>query len=85
MTTGTEIYCISQSDMLEFMHYIREHGGEVICTDWEARVLRVIRGTTNEQTTVYAHSTDGEVIELFNRDGVLGAVNVSNNSAGEIE
>ena len=74
MTTGTEIYCISQSDMLEFMHYIREHGGEVICTDWEARVLRVIRGTTNDTQN-----------QLFNRDGVLGAVNVSNNSAGEIE
>lgn len=74
MTTGTEIYCISQSDMLEFMHYIREHGGEVICTDWEARVLRVIRGTTNDTQN-----------QLFNRDGVLGAVNVSNNSAGKIE
>jgi len=74
MTTGTEIYCISQSDMLEFMHYIREHGGEVICTDWEARVLRVIRGTTNDTQN-----------QLFNRDGVLGAVNVSDNSAGKIE
>ena len=72
MTTGTEIYCITESDMLEFMHYIREHGGECICTDWEARVLRVIRGTTNDTQN-----------QLFNRDGVLGAVNVSNNSAGE--
>ena len=74
MTTGTEIYCITESDMLEFMHYIREHGGECICTDWEARVLMVIRGTTNDTQN-----------QLFNRDGVLGAVNVSNNSAGEIE
>ena len=74
MTTGKEIYCITESDMLEFMHYIREHGGECICTDWEARVLRVIRGTTNDTQN-----------QLFNRDGVLGAVNVSNNSAGEIE
>ena len=74
MTTGTEIYCITESDMLEFMHYIREHGGECICTDWEARVLRVIRGTVNDTQN-----------QLFNRDGILGAVNVSNNSAGEIE
>lgn len=74
MTTGTEIYCITESDMLEFMHYIREHGGECICTDWEARVLRVIRGTKNDTQN-----------QLFNRDGVLGAVNVSNNSAGKIE
>ena len=74
MTTGTEIYCITESDMLEFMHYIREHGGECICTDWEARVLRVIRGTANDTQN-----------QLFNRDGVLGAVNVSNNSASEIE
>lgn len=74
MTTGTEIYCITESDMLEFMHYIREHGGECICTDWEARVLRVIRGTANDTQN-----------QLFNRDDILGAVNVSNNSAGEIE
>lgn len=73
MTTGTEIYCITESDMLEFMHYIREHGGECICTDWEARVLRVIRGTANDTQN-----------QLFNRDGVLGAVN-TDTSAGEAQ
>lgn len=63
MTTGTEIKCMSDADMLEFMQYIRKRGGEVVCTDWEMRVLKVIRGTNNEE------------IELFNVDGVLGAVN----------
>ena len=64
MTTGTEIKCISDNDMLEFMRWIRERGGEVSCIDWELKVLRVIRGTKN-----------AEKVELFNVDGVLGAVN----------
>lgn len=84
MTTGTEIKCISDNDMLEFMRWIRERGGEVFCKDYELKVLKVIRGTNDEKTTVYAHSTDGEVIELFNVDGVLGAVNAED-STGETE
>ena len=63
MTTGTEIKCATDSDMLEFMRWIRERGGEIICKDYEMRVLKIIRGTNNEE------------IELFNVDGVLGAVN----------
>ena len=72
MTTGTEIKCMNEADLLEFMRWIRDRGGECICTDWEMRVIKVIRGTQNEDKTV-----------LFNVDGVLGAVNVSDNSAGE--
>ena len=85
MTTGTEIKCISDNDMLEFMRWIRERGGEVSCIDWDLKVLRIIRGTSDEQTTVYAHSTDGEVIELFNVDGVLGAVNTDDSKREEAE
>ena len=72
MTTGTEIKCMNEADLLEFMRWIRDRGGECICTDWEMRVIKVIRGTQNEDKTV-----------LFNVDGVLGAVNVSDNSAGK--
>ena len=63
---------MNEADLLEFMRWIRDRGGECICTDWEMRVIKVIRGTQNEDKTV-----------LFNVDGVLGAVNVSDNSAGE--
>lgn len=72
MTTGTEIKCMNEADLLEFMRWIRDRGGECICTNWEMRVIKVIRGTQNEDKTV-----------LFNVDGVLGAVNVSDNSTGE--
>ena len=66
MNAGTEIKCMTDSDMLEFMRWIRERGGEVFCKDYEMKVLKIIRGTENE-----------EKIELFNVDGVLGTVNVS--------
>ena len=69
MTTGTEIRCMNESDLLEFMRWIRDRGGECICTDWEMRVIKVIRGTENEEKS-----------QLFDVDGVLGAVNISDNS-----
>ena len=72
MTTGTEIKCISDNDMLEFMRWIRERGGEVSCVDWEMKVLKVIRGTNNEKKN-----------ELFGVDGVLGAVNTDHIGSGE--
>ena len=74
MTTGTEIKCISDSDMLEFMRWIRERGGEVSCIDWDLKVLRIIRGTEN-----------AEKVELFNVDGVLGAVNTDDSKREEAE
>lgn len=72
MTTGTEIKCISDNDMLEFMRWIRERGGEVSCVDWEMKVLKVIRGTDNEKKN-----------DLFGVDGVLGAVNTDHIGSGE--
>lgn len=72
MTTGTEIRCVSDADLLEFAHWIRDSGGECVCVDWELKVLRVIRGTK-----------DAEKMELFSVDGVLGAVNVSGTDPGE--
>ena len=72
MTTGTEIKCISDNDMLEFMRWIRERGGEVSCVDWEMKVLKVIRGTNNEKKN-----------ELFGVDGVLGTVNTDHIGSGE--
>ena len=72
MTKGTEIRCITDSDMLEIMRWIRSRGGECVCTDWEMRVIKVIRGTDNENKNA-----------LFGVDGVLGAVNTDNISSGE--
>ena len=74
MTTGTEIKCKTDSDMLEFMRWIRERGGEVSCIDWDLKVLRIIRGTEN-----------AEKVELFNVDGVLGAVNTDDSKRKEAE
>ena len=74
MTTGTEIKCISDNDMLEFMRWIRERGGEVSCIDWNLKGLRIIRGTEN-----------AEKVELFNVDGVLGAVNTDDSKREEAQ
>jgi hypothetical protein len=67
MTKGTEIKCQTDSDMLEFMRWIRERGGEVVCKDYELRVLKVIRGTKNEEKTIIFRSVDG----------VLGSVSIN--------
>ena len=75
MTTGTEIKCISDNDMLEFMRWIRERGGEVSCIDWDLKVLKVIRGTNSNEKSNY----------LFGIDGVLGAVNTDDGSGEKAE
>ena len=72
MTTGTEIRCMNEADLLEFMRWIRDRGGECVCTNWEMRVIKVIRGTDNEKKN-----------ELFGVDGVLGAVNTDHIGSGE--
>ena len=74
MTEGSIFYAETDSDMIEFMRWVRSNGGEVVCTDYERKILEVIRGTENETKS-----------QLFNRDGVLGSVNVSDRSTGEAE
>lgn len=74
MTTGTEIKCMTEEDMLEFMRWIQQRGGEVFCEDYEFKVLKVIRGTKDEKS-----------VGLFNRDGVLGAVNTDEVASKDIE
>ena len=65
MTEGTVLIGTTDDDMVEFMRYIRGRGGECICTDYEGKIINVIRGTKKNET-----------VELFNIDGVLGSVNV---------
>lgn len=65
MQAGTEIKCMTEEDMIEVMRYVRKRGGEIICKDWEMKVLKVIRGTGSEEKSMY------------NADGVLGIVDTS--------
>ena len=65
MKTGAIFTGTDNDDLIEFMRFIRERGGEVICRDYNKKILEVIRGTKQS-----------EKIELFNIDGVLGSVNV---------
>lgn len=81
MRKGTEVKCMTDQDMLEFMRWIRGRGGECICTDYKMRVLKIIRGTKDEYKVIKAHSVDGEVYELFSVDGVLGAVNTDDSTS----
>lgn len=75
MTTGTEIRCMTEEDMLEVMRYVRERGGEIICEDWEMKVLKIIRGTSDEYEQIKIWGP--EEITLYSRDGVLGIVDTS--------
>lgn len=66
MKEGALFIGTDNDDMVEFMRYILENGGQCVCADYDKKIIRVERGT-NEKNTV----------ELFNIDGVLGSVNVS--------
>jgi hypothetical protein len=74
MKAGTEVKCVTDQDMIEFTRWIQKRGGEVFCKDYELKVIKVIRGTQDE-----------EKVELFNVDGVLGVVNVSDTCTGKAE
>ena len=74
MKAGTEVKCMTDQDMIEFTRWIQKRGGEVFCKDYEMKVIKVIRGTQDE-----------EKVELFNVDSVLGVVNVSDTGTGEAE
>ena len=72
MTEGTKLIGTTNDDMVEFLQYIRAFGGECVCTDYDQKIVEVIRGTNEEKS-------------LFNIDGVLGSVNVSGTRTSETE
>lgn len=74
MTEGAVLIGMNNNDMVEFLQWIRERGGECVCDSYEDKTVRVIRGTKN-----------AEKVELFNVDGVLGVVNVDTDTGEETE
>lgn len=74
MTEGAVLIGMNNNDMVEFLQWIRERGGECVCDSYEDKTVRVIRGTKN-----------AEKVELFNVDGVLGVVNVNTDTGEETE
>ena len=65
MKEGALFIGTENEDMVEFMRYILENGGQCVCADYDKKIIRVERGTNEEKAN------------LFNIDGVLGSVNVS--------
>lgn len=76
MRTGTEIRCITDQDMLEFVRWIRDRGGECICTDFEKRVLKIIRGTDDEKSNDKNNDKSN-----YNFDGILGVVDTDESTS----
>lgn len=74
MTEGAVLIGMNNNDMVEFLQWIRERGGECVCDSYEDKTVRVIRGTKN-----------AEKVELFNVDGVLGVVNVDTDTGEKTE
>ena len=74
MTEGAVFIGTNNEDMVEFLQYVRERGGECICTDYDMKRIQIVKGTKNE-----------EKVELFNIDGVLGVVNVGDADPGKTE
>ena len=74
MTEGAVLIGMNNNDMVEFLQWIRERGGECVCDSYEDKTVRVIRGTKN-----------AEKVKLFNVDGVLGVVNVDTDTGEETE
>ncbi|MBP5383536.1 MAG: hypothetical protein J6Y57_01015 [Lachnospiraceae bacterium] len=83
MTAGTEIKCITDQDLLEFMRWVRDRGGECVCVDWEMKVLKIIRGTSDEYEQIKIWGP--EEITLYSRDGVLGIVDTSHVESEDAE
>ena len=69
MKEGVRLIGTDNEDMVEFLQYIRQRGGECVCDSYEDKTVRVIRGTRNEKSG------------LFTVDGVLGAVNIDDGSS----
>ena len=74
MKEGARLIGIDNEDMVEFLQYIRQRGGECYCSNYELKIVEVIRGTVDERK-----------IATNNIDGVLGRVDVGDNDSGEGE
>ena len=72
MNEGTKLIGTNNDDMVEFLQYIRRNGGECVCSDYDKKIVEVIRGTVNE-----------DKICVYNGDGVLGRVDTSDAGPGE--
>ena len=73
MTEGAVFIGTNNEDMVEFLQYVREHGGECICTDYDDKTIQVVKGTINEKNN------------RFTMDGVLGIVDPGDADPGETE
>lgn len=72
MKEGARLIGTDNEDMVEFLQYIRQRGGECFCSDYEGKVVEVIRGTVDERK-----------IAINTIDGVLGRVDVGDADPGE--
>ena len=71
MTEGAIFIGTNNEDMVEFLQYVRERGGECICTDYDDKTIQVVKGTINEKNN------------RFTMDGVLGIVDPGDADPGE--
>ena len=54
MTEGCTFIGNTNEDMVDFMRYVRDHGGECWCPDYEHKVIEVIRGFNHDKENVAA-------------------------------
>lgn len=72
MKIGATFIGTDDADMIEFLNYIREHGGQCVCTDYGNKIIEVVRGTKNDKKGTYNFM-----------DGVLGVVDPGDAGPGE--
>ena len=72
MKEGARLIGTDNEDMIEFLQYIRQRGGECFCSNYEHKIVEVIRGTVDERK-----------IAINTIDGVLGRVDVGDADPGE--
>ena len=71
MKTGATFIGTDDGDMIEFLNFVRDKGGQCVCTDYGKKIIEVVRGTKNEKNT-----------SNF-MDGVLGVVDPGDADPGE--
>lgn len=71
MKIGAVFIGTDDSDMIEFLNFVRDKGGQCVCTDYGKKIIEVVRGTKNEKNN-----------SNF-MDGVLGVVDPGDAGTGE--
>ena len=72
MKIGATFIGTDDGDMIEFLNFVRDKGGQCVCTDYGNKIIEVVKGTKKNEKGNYNFM-----------DGVLGVVDPGDADPGE--